>query len=131
MSDIDDSPSPVGTLTTQTIAMPKDTNADGDIFGGWLMSQMDLSGAIAAGKIARGRVATVAIDQMSFMVPVNVGDVVSFYTEIINVGRSSITVGVEVWTSTNHSDEQIKVTDGVFVFVAIDKQGRTRIVPQD
>ena len=130
MSEIDESPAPVGILTTQTIAMPKDTNADGDIFGGWLISQMDLSGAIAAGKIARGRVATVAIDQMSFMVPVNVGDVISVYTEIINIGRSSITVGVEVWSSTHYSEEQIKVTDGVFVFVAIDAQGRTRVIPK-
>lgn len=129
MVDIDDTPMPVGELATQTVAMPKDTNSSGDIFGGWLMSQMDIAGAIAAGKLAKGRVATVAIDQMSFMVPVNVGDIVSCYTEIINVGRSSITVGIEVWTSTHHSEDKMKVTDGVFVFVAIDQNGRTRALP--
>ena len=89
-----------------------------------------LAGGIAAGKIARGRVATVAIDQMGFVVPVKVGDIVSCYTEIQEVGRSSIQVGVEVWTSNNEHDERVKVTDGIFVFVAIDANGRTRPVPK-
>ena len=99
MTSIDDTPGPSGELALQTIAMPKDTNANGDIFGGWLLSQMDLAGGIAAAKVARGRVATVAIDQMSFMIPVKVGSVVSCHTEVIAVGRSSIQVQVEVWST--------------------------------
>ena len=130
MSAIDDDPLPSGDLALQTMAMPKDTNASGDIFGGWLVSQMDLAGGIAAGRVARGRVATVAIDQMGFMVPVKVGDIVSCYTEILEVGRSSIQVSVEVWTSNSERPEAVKVTDGIFVFVAIDANGRTRPVPQ-
>ncbi len=129
MADIDDTPGPIGELTLQTIAMPKDTNPQGDIFGGWLLSQMDLAGGITAGNKARGRVATVSVDQMSFMVPVKVGDVVSVYTEIVNVGRSSITIAIEVWSSNHETLELQKVTDGVFVFVAIDDKGRTRSVP--
>lgn len=128
--ELDESTYPEGELMLQTVAMPADTNADGDIFGGWLMSQMDIAGGIAAGRLARGRVATVAVDQMAFMVPVNVGDVVSCYTEVLSIGRTSIQVLVEVWTSTCHSDDLIKVTDGVFVFVAIDDSGNTRTVPK-
>ena len=96
MTSIDDTPGPSGELALQTIAMPRDTNATGDIFGGWLLSQMDLAGSIAAAKLARGRVATVAIDRMSFMIPVKVGSVVSCHTEVIAIGRSSIQVQVEV-----------------------------------
>ena len=91
---------------------------------------MDLAGACAAADVARGRGATVAIDSMSFMVPVKVGSVVSCYTEITNVGKSSIQVGIEVWMSYPGKDGQIKVTDGTFVFVAIDENGRTRSVHQ-
>ncbi|MEH6548495.1 MAG: acyl-CoA thioesterase [Pseudomonadales bacterium] len=130
MSEIDDSPLPGGTLSLQTIAMPADTNAHGDIFGGWLVSQMDLAGMLAASREARGRVATVSIDGMSFMVPVKVGAVVSCYTEVSAVGRSSIEVTVEVWAYYVETDEQMKVTEGNFVFVAIDKNGRTRAVAQ-
>ena len=129
MSDIDEVPRPSGTLMLQTVAMPKDTNSAGDIFGGWLVSQMDLASGVAAAKIARGRVATVAIDNMSFMVPVKVGAIVSCYTEVLSVGRSSIQVQVEVWVTNPIMDEQSKVTEGVFVFVAIDENGRTRAVP--
>ena len=134
ISSIDDAPAPAGELSLQTIAMPKDTNASGDIFGGWLLSQMDIAGAIAAGKLARGRVATVAIDSMSFMVPVKVGSVVSCYTQIIARGRSSIQVLVEVWAQSPPSSRtgiqpQSKVTEGQFVFVAIDDAGRTRSLP--
>ena len=135
LSSIDDTPSPSGELALQTIAMPRDTNANGDIFGGWLLSQMDLAGGIAAGKTARGRVATVAIDRMSFLVPVRVGAVVSCHTQVLAVGRSSIQVRVEVWATTPRaewgtgSSAQIKVTEGTFVFVAIDDKGRTRSVP--
>ncbi len=133
VSAIDEAPRPSGELALQTIAMPKDTNANGDIFGGWLLSQMDLAGGIAAAKVARGRVATVAIDRMSFMVPVQVGAVVSCYTEVISVGRSSIQVQIEVWSrvsgSTGEAGSHDKVTEGTFVFVAIDENGRTRAVP--
>lgn len=133
MTAIDETPRPSGELALQTIAMPKDTNSNGDIFGGWLLSQMDLAGGIAAAKVARGRVATVAIDRMSFMVPVQVGAVVSCYTDVLSIGRSSIHVQVEVWSSVTGSvgepGSHNKVTEGTFVFVAIDENGRTRAVP--
>tara|TARA_B100000767_G_C19776435_1_gene542824 strand:+ start:517 stop:906 length:390 start_codon:yes stop_codon:yes gene_type:complete len=128
MNSIDDNPSPNGELSLQTIAMPKDTNASGDIFGGWLLSQMDISAAVAAGKVAGGRVATVAIDNMNFLVPVQVGAVVGCYTEVISVGRSSIQVIVEVWMDKGLTGKKIKVTEGLFVFVSIDNNGRTRAV---
>ncbi len=128
MNDIDSTPLPQGDLALQTIAMPKDTNANGDIFGGWLLSQMDLAGGIAGGEAAGGRVATVAIDGMAFLTPVHVGAVVSCYTDILEVGRSSIRIMVEVWINSKHDGEPIKVTEGEFVFVAIDENGRTRTV---
>lgn len=131
MHSIDDNPTPNGVMSLQTIAMPKDTNASGDIFGGWLLSQMDIAAAVAAGKVAGGRVATVAIDNMNFLVPVHVGAVVGCYTEVVNIGRSSIQVLVEVWIDKNGSEEKIKVTEGLFVFVSIDNNGRTRIVEVD
>lgn len=130
MNDHDVAPVPAGELTLQTVAMPKDTNASGDIFGGWLVSQMDLAGLIAAERIAEGRAATVAIDQMTFMVPVKVGAVVSCYTEIAETGRSSIHVQVEVWAQNQSRTEAHKVTEGLFVFVAIDNNGRTRSIPK-
>lgn len=129
-SDSDDTtPVPSGALALQTVAMPKDTNASGDIFGGWLVSQMDLAGAITASRIAKGRVATVAIDKMAFMVPVKVGAIVSSYTKVTNVGNSSIKVYVEVWMASSNGgycEPAVKVTDGTFIFVAIDEKGRTR-----
>jgi acyl-CoA thioesterase YciA len=131
MNDIDSAPLPQGDLALQTVAMPKDTNANGDIFGGWLLSQMDIAGGIAAGEVARGRVATVAIDGMAFLTPVHVGAVVSCYTDVLEVGRSSIRVIVEVWINSKHDGEPIKVTEGEFVFVAIDENGRTRAVPEN
>lgn len=132
MTDIadDEVPTPLGELTLQAVAMPKDTNASGDIFGGWLVSQMDLAGLVAAERIAHGRVATVAIDEMSFMVPVKVGAVVSCYTTLVRTGRSSIHVQVEVWAVNQGKTELHKVTEGVFVFVAIDDNGRTRAIPK-
>ena len=128
MNDIDSIPLPQGDLALQTIAMPRDTNANGDIFGGWLLSQMDLAGGIAGGEVAGGRVATVAIDGMAFLTPVHVGAVVSCYTDILEVGRSSIRIMVEVWINSRHDGEPIKVTEGEFVFVSIDENGRTRAV---
>ncbi len=129
MDNLDSTPLPSGELALQTVAMPKDTNAAGDIFGGWLVSQMDIAGAITASKFAGGRVATVAIDGMSFMVPVKVGSLISCYTEILSVGRSSIQIQVEVWTDNLHNNEaKHKVTEGTFVFVAIDGNGNTRAI---
>lgn len=128
MNTLDDNPMPSGDLSLQTVAMPKDTNASGDIFGGWLLSQMDIAASVAAAKIAGGRVATVAIDNMNFLVPVHVGAVVSCYTELVNVGRSSIQVLVEVWINNPLKDEQLKVTEGLFVFVAINEHRRTRAI---
>lgn len=131
---LDEAPMPSGKLALQTIAMPRDTNASGDIFGGWLLSQMDLAGGIAAAEVARGRVATVAIDRMSFLVPVKVGAVVSCHTQVLSIGRSSIQIRVEVWATAPRAEwgsahAQTKVTEGTFVFVAIDEKGRTRPVP--
>jgi acyl-CoA thioesterase YciA len=126
MNDIDAVPLPRGELALQTIAMPRDTNADGDIFGGWLLSQMDIAGSIAAGSLADGRVATVAVADMAFLAPVQVGSVVRCYTEILETGRSSIRVLVDVWIETRGRAEPQKVTEGEFVFVAIDDRGHTR-----
>ena len=131
MNDIDSTPLPSGDLALQTVAMTKDTNPNGDIFGGWLLSQMDIAGGIAAAEVAGGRVATVAINGMAFLTPVHVGAVVSCYTDVLEVGRSSIRIIVEVWINSRHDGEPLKVTEGEFVFVAIDENGRTRAVQGD
>lgn len=128
MNDIDTNPVPHGDLALQTVAMPKDTNPNGDIFGGWLMSQMDIAGMVTAGEMANGRVATVAIDGMVFLTPVHVGAVVSCYCDVLEIGRSSVRMVVEVWINSQHDGEPIKVTEGEFVFVAIDESGRTRAI---
>jgi len=128
MPTLDQTPSPFGELALQTVPMPKDTNSSGDIFGGWLVAQMDTAAGIAAARVAKGRVATVAIDSMSFMIPVKVGSVVSCYTDILSIGRSSIQIRVEVWMELLGTDEIQKVTEGTFVFVALDKDGRTRAI---
>ncbi len=128
MANIDEDPVPTGTLALQTIAMPKDTNPHGDIFGGWLLSQMDLAGAISAREVANGRVTTVAVGNMVFLRPVPVGSIVSCYCEILETGRSSIKIRVEVWVKMLDTNEQQKVTEGDFVYVAIDNSGRTRPV---
>ena len=111
--------------------MPADTNANGDIFGGWLMSQMDMGAGLVAARLARGRVATVAMDGMQFHAPVNVGDEVSVYCHLVKTGRSSITVSSEAWRRHRFEDEAIKVTEAVFTFVAIDDNGRPRAVAQE
>jgi acyl-CoA thioesterase YciA len=126
----DDAPTPDGELSLQTIAMPADTNANGDIFGGWLVSQMDLAASIAALKIAKGRVVTVAINSMVFLTPVHVGAVVSCYAKILDIGRSSIKINIEVWIGHKNTAEPTKVTEGDFIFVAIDDHGNTRAIPQ-
>ena len=115
---------PNGELVIQTIAMPKDTNRHGDIFGGWLVAQMDLGSAILASKIAKARVATVAIEQMSFLQPVHVGDTVACYARLERVGRTSMRIPVEVWVHRFMTGEEARVTEGVFIYVAIDSAGK-------
>jgi acyl-CoA thioesterase YciA len=107
--------------TIRVIPMPADTNAYGDIFGGWLLSQMDLAGASEATEYARNRVVTIGVEGMSFHAPVLVGDEVSFYTDIKRVGRTSITVHIEAWARARTEQESRMVTEGVFTFVSIDK----------
>jgi acyl-CoA thioesterase YciA len=123
-----DNPQPIGELTIQTIAMPADTNANGDIFGGWLVSQMDLAAGIAAKHRTPGRVATVAIDSIIFHRPVSVGDIVGCYTELVATGRTSMTIEVRVWTTTAATHQQQQVAEGRFIYVAIDESGRPRPV---
>jgi|TARA_A100001391_G_C5053154_1_gene273983 acyl-CoA thioesterase YciA len=125
----DDIPQPKGTLALQTIAMPQNANWNGDIFGGWLVSQMDLAGSVTARATAKGRIATVAVDSMAFLRPVPVGAVVSCYTQLLDIGRSSMQIQVEVWIRED-TGELAKVTEGHFTFVAIDDSGRTRAVPR-
>ncbi len=119
---------PTGEITIQTLAMPRDTNANGDIFGGWLLSQMDLASGVLAKKISKGRIATVAIHSMSFLKPVQVGDIVSCYASLIKQGRTSMTIQVEVWTDNHLLHEFEQVTSGIFVCVAIDDHGKPRPV---
>lgn len=122
--------SPKGELTIQTLAMPADTNANGDIFGGWIASQMDLAAGVLAKKISVGRVATVAIHSMTFLKPVHVGDLISCYVTLIKQGNTSMTMSIEVWALPATQSERYLVTEGVFVFVAIDDDGKPRQVPK-
>jgi acyl-CoA thioesterase YciA len=121
---------PEGTLTIRTLAMPADTNPAGDIFGGWVMSQMDIAGAIAAVEHAKGRVATVAVEAMSFIAPVKVGDILCVYTKVDRIGTTSITIAIEAWARRNRLDDRVKVTDGRFVYVALGDDGRKRAIPR-
>ncbi|KAE9541401.1 acyl-CoA thioester hydrolase YciA [Ursidibacter maritimus] len=124
---------PEGTLILRTLAMPSDTNANGDIFGGWIMSQMDMGGAILAKELARGRVVTVSVDSMSFIRPVAVGDVVCCYGKCVKVGRTSMQVKVEVWIKkvADGGRDRYCVTEALFTFVAIDKNGKPRPIPRE
>ena len=115
--------------TLRTITMPADANARGDIFGGWILAQMDLAGGSAAMRRANGRVATVGIASMSFHRPVFIGDEISAYTTVAKVGRTSITVAIEVWARRFAGEETVKVTEGVFTYVAIDADRKPRPVP--
>jgi acyl-CoA thioesterase YciA len=119
-----------GDLAIRTLAMPADTNPSGDIFGGWVLAQMDLAAGIIAAQRARGRVATVALDGMSFHRPVNVGDVVSCYAEVTRVGRTSMTVEVEAYVNRGRIEDEVMVTEGHFTMVAIDDEGRPRLVEE-
>lgn len=119
---------PQGELAIRTVAMPADTNPNGDIFGGWVLSQMDMAGGMIATRRANGRVATVAIATMSFHQPVFVGDEVSCYGEISKIGNTSITIKIESWVRRGRGGDELKVTEGVFTFVAIGEDRKPRKV---
>ncbi|WP_188411205.1 acyl-CoA thioesterase [Agaricicola taiwanensis] len=114
----------------RTIAMPADTNPAGDIFGGWLMAHMDLAAGNVATRHARGRAATVAVEAMSFLSPVLVGDEVSFYGDVVSSGRTSMRIHIEAWRRAREGDDMVKVTEATFTFVAIDDDRRPRPLPQ-
>ncbi|MGH1477643.1 MAG: acyl-CoA thioesterase [Geminicoccales bacterium] len=117
-----------GEPAIRTVAMPADTNSNGDIFGGWVLSQMDLAAGIIAGRRAKGRVATVAVDGMTFHRPVSVGDVVSCYAKVTRVGKTSLTVQVDTYVIRGRVNDEVKVTEGRFTMVAIDDTGTPRLV---
>lgn len=119
---------PEGELSIRTVAMPADANPAGDIFGGWLLSQMDIAGGIPAHRLAQGRTATIAVDAMKFHQPVFVGDVLCCYARIVRVGTSSIAVKVEAWAERRNSTIRVKVTEGVYTYVAIDANRKPRPV---
>jgi acyl-CoA thioesterase YciA len=122
---------PQGELTVRLTAMPADTNANGDIFGGWVLSQMDQAGGIAAVERAQGRVVTIAVEAMTFIRPVKIGDVLCVYTKVEKVGRTSMKIHIEAWARRFSTHSREKVTDAVFTFVAIDDNGRPRPVPPE
>ncbi len=122
---------PRGELTIRLPAMPADANANGDIFGGWVMSQMDLAAGIRAAERARGRVATIAVNTLIFKKPVKIGDTLCVYSTIDKVGRTSITLSIEAWAKGRARHERTKVTEGTFVMVAIDDDGRPTAVPAE
>jgi acyl-CoA thioesterase YciA len=122
---------PQGQLCTRTLAMPADTNQNGDIFGGWLLSQMDVSGGVFAAKITKTRNVTVAIDAINFRKPVYVGDLVSVYGTLVRIGRTSITVHLEAWVTRRKETQAILVTDGNFTYVSIDDQGHPQAINRD
>lgn len=121
-------PEAKGELTLRTVAMPADVNVNGDIFGGWVLSQMDIAAGIVSRQTAKGRVATVAVDAMKFIRPVKVGDVLCVYTHIKRIGTTSIAVGLEAWVLRGVIGAREKVTEGVYTFVAIDGEGKPRPV---
>jgi acyl-CoA thioesterase YciA len=130
MTDAAAATEPNGALTIRTLAMPADTNPAGDIFGGWVLSQMDIAGSICAVERVQGRVATVAVEAMTFIAPVKVGDVLCVYTSIERVGNTSITIAMEAWARRNRLADRVKVTQGRFVYVALDDAGQKRTIPR-
>lgn len=115
----------------RVVPMPADANHNGDIFGGWIMAQVDIAGGTVAGRVARGRVATVAVNQFVFKEPVQIGDVLSLYATVVRIGKTSITVDVEVYAERGREDPKVvRVTEAVLTFVAIDQNGRPRPVPK-
>jgi acyl-CoA thioesterase YciA len=121
---------PKGELVLQTITMPADTNPFGDIFGGWVMAQMDIAGAIHANQVAKGRVTTVAVGSMEFIRPVPVGAVISCYTHTLKIGNTSIRIKVEVWIKDFITHQLSLVTQGEYIYVAIDAKGHKRSIIQ-
>jgi acyl-CoA thioesterase YciA len=123
---------PDGHLMLRTKSMPKDSNANGDIFGGWIMSQIDLAGAIMANELTRGRVVTIAAEKITFKHPIKIGDVICCYAKVVHVGTTSLGIHIEVWARSNSSEpiSRIKVTECVFTYVAIDEEGKKRKFPQ-
>ena len=122
---------PHGELTTRMLAMPSDTNPAGDIFGGWLLAQMDIAGNLVSKRVAKGRTVTIAVDSMSFHKPVFVGDTIAFYTQVKKIGRTSITINVEAWVTRQYSTKMIRVTEGNFTFVAVDDNREPREIRKD
>jgi acyl-CoA thioesterase YciA len=119
-------------LVLRVMPMPADANGNGDIFGGWIMAQVDLAGAVMPARIAKGRIATVAVNQFVFKQPVSVGDLLSFYAKVERVGRTSVTVHVEVYAERNPADLRVvKVTEANLTYVAIDMQGQPRLIPKE
>jgi acyl-CoA thioesterase YciA len=121
---------PSGAPAIRVNAMPADANAYGDIFGGWLMGQMDMAAGLVAARRAKGRAVTIAMDGMQFHAPVQVGDEVSVFAELVKVGRTSMTIAVEAWRRDRHGEDSCKVTEARFTFVAIDEHRRPRVVPE-
>ncbi len=118
------------TLVLRVVAMPTDANINGDIFGGWIMAQVDIAGSVLPARIARGRIATVAVNQFTFKQPVSVGDLLSFYAEVTRIGNTSITVSVEVYAERDPENPHVvKVTEATLTYVAIDAEGNPRLVP--
>src|SRR5215208_4845528 len=118
-------------LVMRVMPMPADANGNGDIFGGWIMAQVDLAGAVLPARIAKGRIATVAVNQFVFKQPVSMGDLLSFYAKVERIGRTSVTVNVEVYAERNPAElHVVKVTDANLTFVAIDRNGRPRPLPK-
>jgi acyl-CoA thioesterase YciA len=130
-AQLDTDTEPKGDLCIRTLAMPADTNANGDVFGGWLLSQMDLGGGVFASKATRSRTVTVAIEAMNFRKAVYVGDLVSVHANFVRVGRTSITVHLEAWVVRRRETQPILVTDGNFTYVSIGENGRPQVIRQD
>ena len=128
---MDDKIRPVGELTLRTLAMPADANPAGDIFGGWVMAQMDLASGITASERAKGRVVTAAVKEMAFALPVKIGDTLSVFTTIERVGRTSITLSVEAWATRARYNNMEKVTAATFIMVALDESGQPTPVPAE
>lgn len=129
MKLVDTAVDPIGNLTLQVVAMPRDTNPNGDIYAGWLMEQMDLAGATAASQVSKGRTTTVAVERVEFLSPVSVGDRVSCYTNLVDTGRSSIKILVEVYVTESLGGQARKVTETTFIYVAINDIGGIRQLP--
>jgi len=132
MEKVESNRQPDGMLVLRTLAMPRDTNQNSDIFGGWILSQMDIGGGLLATEMARGRVVTVTVDKMTFLRPVHVGDTVCVYAKVVRIGNSSLDIKLEVWAKDlleEFEEQRHIVTEGMFRFVAIDEEGRPRRVP--